>query len=67
MTHTSLGGTESINRLVNPKSIATVGASAGVGKVNDRPLKHLIGSGQAGKLMPAGRSEAAFAGRQTKH
>ena len=44
--------TQSIAQLINPRSIAIIGASADFGKVNGRPLKHLIAKGYAGRILP---------------
>jgi acyl-CoA synthetase (NDP forming) len=41
-----------LNCLVNPQSIAIVGASAQFGKVSGRPLKHLLEKGYRGKIWP---------------
>ncbi|WP_009522944.1 acetate--CoA ligase family protein [Imbroritus primus] len=38
--------------LVNPQSIAIVGASSQFGKVSGRPLKHLLEKGYRGKIWP---------------
>ena len=44
--------TEAIAKLINPRSIAIVGASAEFHKVNGRPLKHLITKGYKGQILP---------------
>ena len=44
--------TEAIAKLINPRSIAIVGASAEFQKVNGRPLKHLITKGYKGQILP---------------
>ena len=41
-----------IERLLHPRSIAVIGASADLGKVNGRPLKHLLEKGYAGRILP---------------
>jgi len=43
---------ELIARIINPSSIAIVGASADFRKVNGRPLKHLLTKGYAGRILP---------------
>ena len=46
------GRTAAIARLVSPRSIAVVGASADFGKINGRPLKHLLAKGYEGRILP---------------
>jgi len=41
-----------LHPLLNPESIAILGASADFTKVNGRPLKHLLDKGYAGKIYP---------------
>lgn len=41
-----------IHRLVHPASIAVIGASDNFGKLNGRPLKHLIEKGYKGRILP---------------
>lgn len=43
---------DAIHKLVNPKSIAIIGASADFSKVNGRPLKNLLEKGYAGHIYP---------------
>ncbi len=43
---------QAIQRLLQPASIAIIGASADLSKVNGRPLKHLLEKGYAGKILP---------------
>ncbi|HEU5067802.1 MAG TPA: acetate--CoA ligase family protein [Sphingomicrobium sp.] len=43
---------EIIARLIDPRSVAVIGASADFGKVSGRPLKHLIQKGYKGKILP---------------
>jgi acetyltransferase len=52
----------SLDRLVRPRSIAIVGASPHFGKVNGRPLKHLIDKGYAGDIYPVNPKYAEIAG-----
>lgn len=42
----------SINYLLNPKSIAIVGASSDINKLNGRPLHYLVRDGYNGRLYP---------------
>lgn len=44
--------TNATQRLLRPRSIAVIGASPQFGKVNGRPLKHLIDKGYQGKIFP---------------
>src|SRR5699024_3265016 len=41
-----------IHSMINPRSIAIIGASPNSEKVNGRPLKHLIDKGYEGKIYP---------------
>jgi acyl-CoA synthetase (NDP forming) len=43
---------KNLQPLLNPGSIAILGASADFTKVNGRPLKHLLDKGYAGKIYP---------------
>lgn len=54
--------TEIIARLIDPRSIAVIGASADFGKVSGRPLKHLIGKGYAGRILPVNPKYPSIAG-----
>lgn len=51
-----------IRRLLRPQSIALVGASADLGKINGRPLKHLLGKGYAGRILPVNPKYRDIAG-----
>lgn len=42
----------SLRALLNPASIAIIGASSEFAKVNGRPLKHLLDKGYAGRIYP---------------
>lgn len=53
---------EAIRRLIRPASIAIVGASADFGKVNGRPLKHLLDKGYAGRILPVNPKYQQIAG-----
>lgn len=50
----------SLHRLLNPRSIAILGASADVRKVSGRPLKHLLDKGYPGKIYPVNPKYAAI-------
>ncbi|VTU21945.1 acetyl coenzyme A synthetase (ADP forming), alpha domain [Variovorax sp. PBL-H6] len=52
MTPSNLDRAEVVKRLINPRSIAVIGASADFGKINGRPLKHLLEKGYAGRILP---------------
>ena len=53
---------ESIARLINPRSIAVIGASADFSKVNGRPIKHLITKGYTGRILPVNPKYPSIAG-----
>ncbi len=53
---------ELISRLINPRSVAIVGASADFRKVNGRPLKHLIEKGYKGQILPVNPKYAEIQG-----
>jgi acetyltransferase len=52
MTTSDGNRAEIIQRLLKPQSIAIVGASDKLDKVNGRPLKHLMDKGYAGRILP---------------
>src|SRR3954469_13274960 len=52
----------SLRALLNPASIAIVGASSDFSKVNGRPLKHLLEKGYAGRIYPVNPKYAAING-----
>lgn len=62
MTTSIPSRTEIIARLVNPRSIAVIGASADFTKVSGRPLKHLIGKGYEGRILPVNPKYPEIAG-----
>lgn len=62
MTTATSSRTEIIERLINPRSIAVIGASADFGKVSGRPLKHLIGKGYTGRILPVNPKYPSIAG-----
>lgn len=53
---------DAIRRLIRPASIAIVGASADFGKVNGRPLKHLLDKGYGGRILPVNPKYERIAG-----
>lgn len=44
--------TDAVRRMIHPRSIAIIGASADFFKVNGRPLKHLLEKGYTGRILP---------------
>lgn len=54
--------TEAIRRLLHPRSIAIIGASADLSKINGRPLKHLMDKGYAGRILPVNPKYPQIAG-----
>jgi acetyltransferase len=59
---TSASRTEIIANLINPRSIAVIGASSNFSKINGRPLKHLITKGYAGRILPVNPKYQSIAG-----
>ncbi len=53
---------EAIERMIRPRSIAIVGASAQLDKINGRPLKHLLDKGYAGRILPVNPKYREIAG-----
>ena len=51
-----------LERLLRPHSIAIIGASPQFGKVNGRPLKHLLDKGYAGRIYPVNPKYTEIAG-----
>lgn len=62
MTDAASARSDAIRRLIRPASIAIVGASADFGKVNGRPLKHLLDKGYAGRILPVNPKYGQIAG-----
>ncbi|MEO8441515.1 MAG: acetate--CoA ligase family protein [Betaproteobacteria bacterium] len=52
----------SLRALLNPASIAIIGASSDFSKVNGRPLKHLLDKGYAGRIYPVNPKYAEING-----
>ena len=50
-----------IQGLIRPRSIAIVGASADLSKINGRPLKHLIDKGYDGRISAHGIAQRIMA------
>ena len=51
-----------LKRMINPRSVALIGASADFGKINGRPLKHLIEKGYGGRILPVNPKYREIAG-----
>ncbi|KAB2912628.1 MAG: acetate--CoA ligase family protein [Hyphomicrobiaceae bacterium] len=51
-----------VARLISPRSVAMIGASADFNKLNGRPLKHLIEKGYAGRVFPVNPKYKDIAG-----
>ncbi len=52
-----------VTGLINPRSIAIIGASADFAKINGRPFKHLLDKGYAGRILPVNPKYREIAGR----
>ncbi len=53
---------DAIHGLIHPRSIAIVGASAELSKINGRPLKFLLEKGYAGRILPVNPKYPQIAG-----
>ena len=66
MTTTSSPSTTSradaIQRMLHPRAIAVIGASADLSKINGRPLKHLVDKGYGGRILPVNPKYREIAG-----
>lgn len=62
MSNLSVSRSEIVQRLLSPRSIAVVGASSDLNKVNGRPLKHLLEKGFAGRILPVNPKYSEIAG-----
>ncbi len=51
-----------VQRMLHPRSIAVIGASADFGKINGRPLKHLLEKGYGGRILPVNPKYPQIAG-----
>jgi len=54
---------EILARMIRPRSVAVVGASAQFAKVNGRPLKHLLEKGYQGEIYPVNPKYKEIGGR----
>ena len=61
---TPLRRADAIQRMLHPRAIAVVGASADLSKINGRPLKHLIEKGYAGRILPVNPKYPEIAGHR---
>ncbi len=62
MTVTPAERADIVKRLIHPRSIAVIGASADLGKINGRPLKHLLEKGYGGQILPVNPKYTEIAG-----
>jgi len=62
MTAKSTERANIVKRLIHPRSIAVIGASADLSKINGRPLKHLLEKGYGGQILPVNPKYAEIAG-----
>ena len=62
MTLTTEQRADIVRRLLSPRAVALIGASADLGKVNGRPLKHLLEKGYSGKIIPVNPKYPEIAG-----
>lgn len=51
-----------VNQLLHPRAIAVIGASSDLGKINGRPLKHLLDKGYSGRILPVNPKYREIAG-----
>src|SRR5690606_28677874 len=58
----SLSRHEILARMLQPQSVAVIGASSQFSKINGRPLKHLLEKGYAGKIYPVNPKYAELGG-----
>src|SRR5690554_5123511 len=50
-------------RMIQPRSVAVIGATPQFGKINGRPFKHLLEKGYQGELYPVNPKYAEIGGR----
>lgn len=62
MNLTDSSRTDAIQRMIHPRAIAVIGASADLSKVNGRPLKHLLDKGYTGRILPVNPKYREIAG-----
>lgn len=53
---------EILSRMLQPRTIALIGASAQLSKINGRPLKHLLDKGYKGAIYPVNPKYSEIAG-----
>lgn len=56
-----------VKKMISPRSIAIIGASADFSKVNGRPLKHLLEKGYTGRIYPVNPKYTDIAGLPCYH
>lgn len=66
-TSSTLSRTDIVRQLINPRSIAVIGASADFSKVNGRPIKHLLEKGYQGTILPVNPRYQEIAGLKCYH
>jgi acyl-CoA synthetase (NDP forming) len=66
-TSSILSRTDIVRQLINPRSIAVIGASADFSKVNGRPIKHLLEKGYQGTILPVNPRYQEIAGLKCYH
>lgn len=62
MTLSTSDRADVVHRMLHPRSVAVIGASADLGKINGRPLKHLMEKGYAGRILPVNPKYREIAG-----
>jgi len=62
MNLTDSSRTDAIERMLHPRAVAIIGASADLAKVNGRPLKHLVDKGYTGRILPVNPKYREIAG-----
>ncbi|VWX57754.1 conserved hypothetical protein [Burkholderiales bacterium 8X] len=62
MTLSTSDRADAVHRMLHPRSIAVIGASADLGKINGRPLKHLVEKGFEGRILPVNPKYREIAG-----
>ncbi|MGJ7521904.1 acetate--CoA ligase family protein [Variovorax sp. LT1P1] len=62
MTLSTFDRADVVNRMLHPRSVAVIGASADLTKINGRPLKHLMDKGYAGRILPVNPKYREIAG-----
>ena len=62
MTLSTSDRADAVHRMLHPRSVAVIGASADLGKINGRPLKHLMDKSYAGRILPVNPKYREIAG-----